>query len=1103
VGLVESFVRNPIKVAVGIILLLLFGGIALTRMPMQLTPEVTAPTITIETMWPGASPQEVEREIVQEQEEQLKGVEGVLKMTGECMDSMGRVTLEFIVGTDMSAALLKVNTRLQQVREYPEEADEPVLKTSNSADSPIAWLILRPRLPTVAELETFLETHPNLREALTPTLRATNSGQKQRRLEAAAAAHPEIVPLLPKALNLQHWQRFAEDHIEARFERIPGVSNSNVLGGQEEELQIIVDPQRLADRRLTIADVRRALRARNRDTSGGDLWEGKRRYVVRTLGQFKGIEEVEGLVLVRREGATVHLRDIAEVRRGYKKPTGVVQNFGMTVLAVNCVRESSANVLEVMDGIYRAREELNEGILKERGLQLDQVYDETEYIYSAIGLVRQSIVIGGILTILVLLLFLRSGRSTLVIALAIPTSIVGTFLLLNLMGRSLNVISLAGLAFAVGMLVDNAVVVLENVYRRYQMGERRVTAAVKGTQEVWGAVVASTLTTLAVFLPILFVEEEAGQLFRDIALAISCSVGLSLIISVTLIPTLTSRILSTQHGGMAGEARAPASRNPIAHALHKLISPLDALARGFVGAITRAHLWLQEGVVRQLVLVAVLVGGAVLSSIALFPKVEYLPTGNRNLAFGIVLPPPGYNLDQLVAMGRGIEKKLQPYWDVDPGVTRPEGLDGPVIEHFFFVARGRSVFMGMRARDPLRAAELVPIIQRMGAGLPGTMVVGKQSSLFERGLSAGRTIDIEISGPDLPGLVAVGGRVYGMVQAAIPGSQPIPKPSLDLSNPEVHIRLKWEKAEDMGVTAASLGYTVNSLVDGAYAGDYFVGGDKIDLTIMGQPRFAARVQDLEDLPIATPSGDVVPLRAVAEVTLGSGPEQINHRERQRAVTIQVSPPEGMALEDALERIDAQVLKPLTEQGVIGGAYRATLSGTADKLIATWRALRNNIFLALLITYLLLAALFESCASIPGAYPTRGSVPPRSGALGHPNAHPADLHDGHHDGLRPAPARALSGGGQRALPRPGQRADRRLARLHALHPLPRAHAAAIDPGRARTSRARRRGTASRIGRAVTEALARGMQGPHGVPALRPRARHRGLPAHLRGDRMGLD
>jgi len=759
-------------------------------------------------------------------------------------------------------------------------------------------------------------------------------------------------------------------------------------------------------------------------------------------------------------------------------------------------------VLEVMDGIYRAREELNEGILKERGLQLDQVYDETEYIYSAIGLVRQSIVIGGILTILVLLLFLRSGRSTLVIALAIPTSIVGTFLLLNLMGRSLNVISLAGLAFAVGMLVDNAVVVLENVYRRYQMGERRVTAAVKGTQEVWGAVVASTLTTLAVFLPILFVEEEAGQLFRDIALAISCSVGLSLIISVTLIPTLTSRILSTQHGGMAGEARAPASRNPIAHALHKLISPLDALARGFVGAITRAHLWLQEGVVRQLVLVAVLVGGAVLSSIALFPKVEYLPTGNRNLAFGIVLPPPGYNLDQLVAMGRGIEKKLQPYWDVDPGVTRPEGLDGPVIEHFFFVARGRSVFMGMRARDPLRAAELVPIIQRMGAGLPGTMVVGKQSSLFERGLSAGRTIDIEISGPDLPGLVAVGGRVYGMVQAAIPGSQPIPKPSLDLSNPEVHIRLKWEKAEDMGVTAASLGYTVNSLVDGAYAGDYFVGGDKIDLTIMGQPRFAARVQDLEDLPIATPSGDVVPLRAVAEVTLGSGPEQINHRERQRAVTIQVSPPEGMALEDALERIDAQVLKPPLRVLALSLHHHPERSaGRGGRLPGPLRA--ESLDLPIPGRPHDDRLRHPDRASIPGAYPTRGSVPPRSGALGHPNAHPADLHDGHHDGLRPAPARALSGGGQRALPRPGQRADRRLARLHALHPLPRAHAAAIDPGRARTSRARRRGTASRIGRAVTEALARGMQGPHGVPALRPRARHRGLPAHLRGDRMGLD
>ncbi|MCZ6785528.1 MAG: efflux RND transporter permease subunit [Planctomycetota bacterium] len=477
-GLLEACIKNPVKVAVGVLLVALFGTIALVRMPMQLTPEVQIPTITVETRWPGASPQEVEREIIQEQEEQLKGVEGMRKMTGECMDSVGRLTLEFNVGVDMSSALLKVNTRLQQVREYPEEADEPVLSTANSADQPIAWLILRPLVKTAEEIGQIQADRPELAAVLEPARRAHKSGLRVRRLLAAAEKDERVREFLPPDIDMNTRRRFAEDVIEARMERVSGVSNSNVFGGAEEELQVIVDPQKLAARRITIKDMRRALRARNKNTSAGDFWEGKRRYVVRTLGQFNSPKEVETVLLARRDGRPVYVRDVATVQLGYKKPDGIVRNFGTTVLAVNCLRETGANVLDVMDGIREATAELNAGALARHGLILEQVYDETEYIYSAVGLVNQNIVIGGSLTILILLLFLRSPRSTLVIALAIPTSIIGTFLLLQLMGRSLNVVSLAGLAFAIGMLVDNAVVVLVNIYRHIQQGERRDHAAI-------------------------------------------------------------------------------------------------------------------------------------------------------------------------------------------------------------------------------------------------------------------------------------------------------------------------------------------------------------------------------------------------------------------------------------------------------------------------------------------------------------------------------------------------------------------------------------------------------------------------------------------------
>jgi len=259
----------------------------------------------------------------------------------------------------------------------------------------------------------------------------------------------------------------------------------------------------------------------------------------------------------------------------------------------------------------------------------------------------------------------------------------------------------------------------------------------------------------------------------------------------------------------------------------------------------------------------------------------------------------------------------------------------------------------------MRARELLPLVQGMGFTQPGTFGIAVQASLFEQGLTAGRNIDIEISGPELPRLVELGQRVLMQAMQAVPGARVIPRPSLDLSNPEVHVLPRWTVAADLKMSGRELGYAVNSLVDGAYAGDYFRGGKRIDLTLVGRPDFAGSTQQLNDLPIATATGDLVPLSALADVELSSGPEQINRRERQRAITIQVSPPASMALEDAMDRITEQIITPLQESGELGAEYQLNLAGTADKLAATWDALRFNVLLALLITYLLMAALFES------------------------------------------------------------------------------------------------------------------------------------------------
>lgn len=998
--LFESFIRNPVKVSVGVLIVALFGSISLLTMPKQLIPAVQNPVLSVETRWPGASPQEIEREIVQEQEEQLAAVEGLIKMSSNCKSGEGEITLEFAVGTDIGDAMMRVNTRLQQVREYPISAREPVIEASSTSDSPIARFALTSRPPSAEEIAAFQEAHPDLKEALKPSRRAFNSALRVYRLRELFKQHkdehPELADLMPPEVDLQEVRKLSEDLIEPLLERVPGVAEADTYGGQDEELQVVVDPERLAARGLTISDVRNALAGQNKDTSAGDLWESKRRWVIRTLGQFRDPEHVRNQVLTSDGGTPIYVGDVAEVRVAYKKLDSLSRRYGLTSNGLSVRRASDANTLEVMEGIYAATENLNNGLLKRLNLELYQYYDETEYIKSAISLVQQNIFVGGALTIIVLMLFLHLGRATLltvpiivacslasvyispwfflltialmliaglwfgrgalVVGLAIPVSVIGTFLMLGLLGRSLNVISLAGLAFAVGMLVDNAVVVLENIYRRREKGEDAFAAAAKGTSEVAGAVVASTLTTIAVFLPVLFVQDTSGQLFRDIALAIAFAVGLSLLVSFTMIPTAAARLFKDNK---TKDEKTSASETNNADKGDRIANGIAALGNRFASWVTQANYWILRKRWRSATLITAMVLFSFGVSYVLWPKVEYLPSGNRNFVFCSLSPPPGHNINHLMEMGEQLESDLKPYWDVDPGSESASELDYPAIQYYFYSVRGTSVFMGMRAAEEQRVRELIPLMRKVASQFPGTRAVAKQSSLFERGLTAGRTIDIEIRGGDLHKLIDVGQRVLADVNRIIPDAQASPRPSLDLASPEIHVQPKLIESSEMGFTASELGYAVDAFVDGAYAGDYFVDGDKIDLTIKGAGDFAGRTQDIEYLPVSTRNGQIVPLNALAKIEYSSGPESILRRERLRAINISVTPPITMPLEEAMQLIESDIVQTLQSEGVTDGETMITLSGTADKLRQAWQALRWNLILALAITYLLMAALFES------------------------------------------------------------------------------------------------------------------------------------------------
>ncbi len=913
--LIRIAIDRPIAVISAVLMAVLFGMLALTRIPIQLIPDVRKPVIQVQTIWGGAAPAEIEREIVNRQEEELKGLDGLETMISQSQSGRARITLEFAIGTNMDKALLLVSNRLDRVSGYPDEADEPTLNTSSSDDNPIAWIILK-RQPG--------NTRP-----------------------------------------IEQYGTFVNDVIAERLERVEGVAGVNVYGGVDRELQVVLDPERLANFRLTVPQVLDTLRRESISISAGNVDEGKRRYVVRVEGELDTLEAVRNVVL--RSGAAdiasnatnglpsqgsaensrvgrVFVRDVADVQFGYKEPAARIRHMGEASIAFNTVRETGANVIKVMAGIKEALAELKAGPVKAENLTVTQVYDETVYIDGAIELVIQNIWIGGILAAIILLLFLRSPRATLVISLAIPVSIVASFVAMSAMGRTLNVISLAGIAFAVGMVVDAAIVVLENIYRLRQQGMSANEAAYQGARQVWGAILVSALTTVMVFIPILVMELEAGQLFRDIAVAISVSVMLSLVVAVTVVPALASRLLGANKPSLS-------------------VMPLP-----IIDHFGKAFSWLIRGYARLTVssrLLGVMCAGAITAgaiwgAATFLPKLEYLPEGNRNLVFGFILPPPGYNLSTTTQIAERIENVARPLWEKEENGDKSQP---PAMKHFFFVAFRGNTFLGGAAKDPRRVAELIPVLRGPVFAEPGTFGLISQRSLFGRGIGGGRSIELNVSGDKLEDILAVALRLTGRIVREFPrnkGNQFRPQPGLELGAPELRAIPDRVRLADAGVGAQALALSLDAYNDGVRVKEITIGTDRVDLMLKGKATFAQdrKTQDISAYPVVAPNGRIIPISALADVKLTAGPVEIRHRERLRTITLQVRPSDALALESAVEIMQDKVIKPVKDGGLPPGV-RLSMTGAADQLSKTWEALRVNLILALIIVFLVMAVLFES------------------------------------------------------------------------------------------------------------------------------------------------
>jgi HAE1 family hydrophobic/amphiphilic exporter-1 len=883
--IVRYSIEKPVTVISVIIIVLLFGLISLKRLPFQLSPTVIEPEIKVTTTWRGATPYEIEREIIEEQENTLKGLPNLVEMESESMNSIGTVTLRFKVGTNVEEVLTRVSNKLNEVPSYPNDVDKSVVNASGASTSPVVWIILKTMDSNSRHVETY--------------------------------------------------RTFFENEIRQHLERVKGVSDLFIGAGTEQEMHVVVKPDRMAALGLTVYDLIGALQKENINTSAGTLEVGRQKYRIRTKAEFNSVEDIRGVVLRSDGQKRVLLSDVADVDFGYAKKNGVVLHNGTGGMAVGIRPEPGTNILEMTDRLEETVKWLNETKLKPNKLFFHWLYDQRFYIGGAINLIKQNIVFGGLLAVAVLMLFLRSLRATAVVGLAIPISIVGTFTLLDIMGRNLNVISLAGIAFAVGMLVDNAIVVIENIDRHRKMGKSAYDAALEGTKEVWGAIFASTVTTVAVFLPIVFIQEEAGQLFRDIAIAVVTAVTLSLFVSVSVIPMFSNKFFS-------------AWTSKKEHGKSILVSSGNWLSEQIIRLVALAiRNWKT-----RLTTICILTGLAFFTVWAMLPKMEYLPQGNRNFVLSILVPPPGLSNQELLDIGDHFTEIARPHLGKDVN-----GMPG--IADMFYIGREGFNIVGALSTHWDRAGELRPLFFRMIYSIPGMYGVSLQPGIFSRRIGTGRSVELDISGDDLELIVAAATRLFEKIRDDIDGTQVRPVPSIELSYPEAQIIPDRGRLKANGMTSRELGVALDVLMDGTYVGDFKQEGKKkIDLIIKSSDAGIETPEDLYHSLLSTPKGQMVPVSSLATLEHTSGMTQIRHLERKRTVTLQITPPNDMALQEALEIIEAEIIPAVDAEGLFEG-LEVGISGAADKLIETRNVLQWNFILAALIAYLLMASLFSN------------------------------------------------------------------------------------------------------------------------------------------------
>ena len=867
--LIRTSLKNPAGVAVSAAVMVVFGLFSLSKLPVQLFPAIERPQMSITTDWRAAAPTEMEAEILEPQEEVLQGIPGLDLMDATASPGSATINLTFELGTDMTSSLIEVLGRLNRLPPLPRDAVPPRVELGNSMsdEGSLIWYFL------------------------------------------------QVLPGNDRSVS--SFRRMVEDVVKPRFEAIDGVSDVQLFAGASDEVRITFDPFRAAELGVDVPSVA-ARTGQTNDVSAGFIDVGRRQYTLRFSGRYAPAD-LDHMILDWRDGRPIRLGDVAQVEVRPGDDTFMALQNGNPAMAIRIGRETDANVLASLEEVRTIAEELRLGVLADHGLDMQPSFDPSVFILRAVKLVTSNLVFGVLLAVGVLWFFLRQKRATLLVAMAIPLSLCGTFAVLRLLDRSLNVISLAGLAFAVGMVLDAAIVVLENIVRLRERGMAPGEAAERGTSQVWGALVASTATTVAIFLPVIYLEDVEGQLFADLALTIAIAVVLSLLMAVTILPTAAERFLTQER-------------------------IVDHHAGVWTG-MARRLLALTDSPLRRAGWIAALLILPVVATLLLIPSLDYLPPVQRDAVDVFFQFPPGSSSKTIDGeIAPTLVERLGPYM---------RGEQEPALRNYFFWGGPWGGFMGARAQDQRRVDELLALVRdEIVTGLPDTHAFVIRGSLFGD-FSSNRSIDVHLQSRDVESLLAAGRLGMGRLSEAVPGATIMPRPALELAEPELRLIPDDERLAEVGWDRVGLGRVVRALGDGLWLGEHFDGDRRLDVIL--RARDWQTPEQLLAMPLVTPAG-AVQLGELVRLERTVGPNQLRRVDRRRTVTLAVAPPDGQSLEEALAAIrsvEPELAAALPADGTV------RYGGSADTLQRAVGNLAENFLVALGVLFLLMAALFRS------------------------------------------------------------------------------------------------------------------------------------------------